>query len=57
MPICMIQMDDFDVVAIDGKGVFVVDGDGHAWKMAPHCTDTDHSDKLRRQYAQLVYND
>lgn len=50
-----IPLDGFEVVAVPGKGVFIVDEDSNCWHVAGHSNDEGADNKLERAYAQEVY--
>jgi len=44
-------LQEYDVVAIDGEGIYVTDGDS-CWQIGGHVDDP--SDKLQRDYKQSI---
>ena len=44
-------LDDYDVVAVDGEGTYITDGERY-WQIGGHVDDP--SDKLQRDYKQAI---
>lgn len=51
----VIEMENWDVVAVLGSGVYVTDGD-KAFQIGGHYTDESTRKKLKREYAKLYNN-
>jgi hypothetical protein len=46
----IVTLDEFDVVAIDGEGVFIVDDENNCWHVGGPYEPADEDNKLVRAY-------
>lgn len=49
-----ITLDNYEVVAIPGKGVWIADSDGNCWHVGGPHEDATEANKLVRDYREAV---
>jgi hypothetical protein len=52
----VIPLDGFEVVAVRGEGVYVVDGDSNCWHVGGPHKDTSNDNKLAAAYRDAIDN-